>query len=421
LTNSQEPAHDAAHDAAQEAGRVVWLLGVGIALSLLGDTTLYIVLPTHTAAAGIALTHVGLMLSANRLIRILINGPVGLLVERVPRRWVLITALLIGAGATLLYTVGGFWPLLAGRLLWGVAWSGLWIGANAAVLDVVTGANRGRYVGRFQMWMFIGIGAGSVTGGILTDWLGYNATMVISVFSLLLAAVVWWLFLPETRRTHPRQEAHTAQADSPRRAIFSAPMLLAVALMGVTWLIFGGVLASVMPRLLQERVGDVLPVGAVVIQIATLTGLLMAANMLAGLLSSPLAGWLSDYARNRWGLVVGAMVVGIVALAFIAEGDGRTVVIATTLGAVANSILQTQALTLAGDYAGNRQGRALGVLTTSTDMGATAGPLLAYALLPVIGLAGIFTLAALLLLVLLPPVLLMAHREYRRPVVERAI
>ena len=99
------------------------LLGLGMALSLPGDATLYVVLPTHTAEAGIVLADVGLMLSANRLIRLLFNGPYGLLIERIPRRRMLVPSLFLGGFSTLLYTVPGFWPLLIGRLLWGVAWS----------------------------------------------------------------------------------------------------------------------------------------------------------------------------------------------------------------------------------------------------------------------------------------------------------
>ena len=48
-------------------------LGLGTALSLMGDATLYTVLPTHTAEAGIPLSSVGIMLGINRAVRILLN------------------------------------------------------------------------------------------------------------------------------------------------------------------------------------------------------------------------------------------------------------------------------------------------------------------------------------------------------------
>ncbi len=43
----------------------------------MGDATLYIVLPTHTAEAGIPLASVGILLGVNRAVRLLTNGPAG--------------------------------------------------------------------------------------------------------------------------------------------------------------------------------------------------------------------------------------------------------------------------------------------------------------------------------------------------------
>ena len=70
--------------------RVLFPLGLGTALSLMGDSTLYTVLPTHTAEAGIALASVGVMLGVNRAVRVLVNGPVGALCDRWPRRWIFV-------------------------------------------------------------------------------------------------------------------------------------------------------------------------------------------------------------------------------------------------------------------------------------------------------------------------------------------
>lgn len=397
--------------------RMVVILGIGIVLSLLGDATLYVVLPTHTAEAGIAVTQVGLMLSANRLIRIVLNGPGGLLIERLPRRRILIPSMLIGALATLLYTFGGFWLLLVGRLLWGVAWVGLWIGSSTMILDVVNDTNRGRFVGRFQMWMFIGVGVCSVLGGILTDALSYRLAVWVGVLTLLVGAGLWWFFLPETRPVVPHDfvgplgRAPLPQTPS-SKVVWSLPLITAMLILGLNWLVCIGVVSAIMPALLQDRLGEQVILLEVLIPISTLTGTLTAANMVVSLFSSPLVGWISDYTLNRWLLVVGALLVGMVSTAAIANGSGGVVVAATMSVAFTSSVLQTQSYTLVGDYAGaNRQGRALGVLTTVADAGAAAGPLLAYALLPVAGLAGIFVVSALLMTALLPLVVWVARQE----------
>ena len=119
--------------------RVLVPLGIGIALSLLGDSTLYTVLPKPEIAnqAGVTLAMVGILLGVNRIVRLGFNVVAGILFDRFSRRWLMIGSLSIGTLSTVLYaTSTGFGSLLIGRILWGAAWSGLWIGGTTVVLDV---------------------------------------------------------------------------------------------------------------------------------------------------------------------------------------------------------------------------------------------------------------------------------------------
>ena len=393
------------------------IAGLGVAISLLGDLTLYVALPTHLEDAGIALANVGLMLSANRLIRIVINGPCGVIIERIPRRRMAVPALFLGACSSLLYTVPGFWPLLIGRLMWGTAWAGIWLSASAMALDISGDDNRGRFVGRLQMWYFVGIGISSLVGGALTDWLGYGDTFKVCFALALLMAVGWWIMLPETQ-FHRAGGAHLSSEPGgiapSGEAGAALPLLTAILLLGVNWLIFLGVLGSVLPLLLKERIGETAHLAGLVIPLATFTGALYASNQAVSLLVSPLSGWVSDVSQQRWGLVVAAMVLGIGAMALTAIGTGMVIVLATMLGAVATSALQTQVMTLIGDYSrANQRGRMLGLLNTVGDMGSAGGPLLAYALLPVIALEGIFWVATATLVLALPWTLWIARQEPR--------
>ena len=157
--------------------RVVNLIGLGIVLSLFGDGTLYTVLPNPEIAgqAGLTLSMVGLLLGINRLVRLLFNPGAGVLFDRMPRRVLLVSSMGLGALSTATYAAtSGFGPLLIGRILWGAAWAGLWIGANTVVLDVAEAHNRGRLSARLQMWFFVGVGVASLAGGGFTDALGFR-------------------------------------------------------------------------------------------------------------------------------------------------------------------------------------------------------------------------------------------------------
>ncbi len=400
------------------------LLGLGLALSLPGDTALYVALPTHTVEAGIALAHVGLMLSANRLIRLFINAPYGMLIERIPRRWMLVPSLLIGGLSYFLYTVPGFWPLLIGRLLWGIAWAGIWLGGSTAVLDIATSQNRGRYSGFYQVFFFIGVGGSAVFAGVLVDSIGYLDALRVCAWIALGMGLLWLIFLPETRPAALPRSVITenrvvtpalSPAYTPSRWVIST----AIALLGVNWLIFIGVLGATLPLLLEERVGQTAIVLGVLLPLTTLTGVLTAGNQFLSALVSPVSGWLTDRTGNRWALVVLALLVGAASLILLANGRGGTLLLGIILGAVATSILQTQVLTLVGDHAGiNRQGRILGVVNTVGDLGSAVGPLLAYALLPAIGLSGVYWLMAGALALFLLPGAQIAWQEVHTPSVQ---
>lgn len=56
--------------------KIITLLGLGTAVSLLGESTLYTVLPNRDIAAqiGITITMVGILLGTNRAVRLITNG-----------------------------------------------------------------------------------------------------------------------------------------------------------------------------------------------------------------------------------------------------------------------------------------------------------------------------------------------------------
>ena len=120
--------------------------------------------------------------------------------DRYERRHLFVPALFLGAVSTALYAVTlGFWPLLIARLVWGLAWVGIWIGGNTIILDISDEHNRGRWVGIYQVFFFLGASGGSILGGFLTDWLGYHQAMGIGATLTLLGAIIALLLLPETR------------------------------------------------------------------------------------------------------------------------------------------------------------------------------------------------------------------------------
>jgi len=371
--------------------RVLFALGLGTALSLMGDGTLYTVLPTHTAEAGIALSSVGIILGVNRAVRLFLNGPAGLAYDRWPRRWLFVPALFIGSLSTAVYAATrGFWPMLVGRLLWGLAWSGIWVGGATVILDVTTAQDRGRWTGLYQTWFFLGAALSALAGGLLTDWLGYGATMWLGAAVTALGGLVALILLPETRSIRSVLDRPSVEEIRPRLRA-NRGLWVAASLQGINRFVIAGVFAATMGLLVQ----DWLLSTSLTLGVATLTGLLMAGRTLLSVVAAPLAGAASDRLGSRWGMAAWGLAIGVVSMALVAWGEPVAILAGVSLGAVAGGSVQALVTALTGDLVSQAQrGRAIGLLHTAGDLGSAIGPLAAYALMPWIGLGGVYLLCA---------------------------
>ncbi|MBN1992371.1 MAG: MFS transporter [Anaerolineae bacterium] len=380
--------------------RVLIPVGLGTSLSLIGDASLYVVLPTHVTEAGVSLASVGILLSANRFIRLLFNGPAGMAYDRWSRRYLFIAALVIGAVSTALYALTqGFWPLLAGRLLWGLAWSGIWVGGNVIVLDLAGENNRGRWVGLYQISFFLGSSSGTMIGGLLTDWLGYHTAMGVGASLTLLGAMIALIFLPETRHFRRAVSVNWSKVSPPAANIVKpvnrSQLASAFALLGMSRLVVAGFLLSTFGLFLLEQFGDSIYVAGRLFGVATLTGVGLGLTTLMAMAAAPVMGRLSDRLHNRWPVAVGGLAPGVAGFGLLALGLPLTVLLGLPLTAITSGSNQGLATALVGDLSEAKQhGRRLGMLFTTGDLASAIGPPLAYGLIPLFGLSGIYLLSA---------------------------
>ena len=380
---------------------VIGVVGLGTALSLWGDTSLYTVLPTHTADAAITLAAVGVMLSANRWVRLLSNGPAGWLCDRWPRRWLFVPALFLGALSTAIYGfTQGYWPLLIGRLLWGIAWSGIWVTGNAIILDLATSQNRGRLVGLYNVAFFMGAGTGSFIGGWLTDSVGYAAAFRLMATVTLTGAIVAWLLLPETRGMRSREGVRKQageSAASEARGVRQGEMGSALGLMGVNRLVMAGMFIPTFGLFLQRVLGESVTINGRLLGITTLTGIGLSLSTLIGTAFVPLAGIVSDRWGERWRTAAVGLLPGITGFTLLALGPPWMIALALPLNSATSGSNQGMATALVGDLAGRRSGRYLGLLFTMGDLTSAAGPLLVFWLLEQVDIQLIYLVAGLLL------------------------
>ncbi|MBI4789003.1 MAG: MFS transporter [Chloroflexi bacterium] len=385
------------------AARALWPLGLSMALSLMGDATLYTVLPLHPAEAGIALGSVGIILSVNRVIRLATNGPAGWLYDRVAdRRLLFLGSLWIGALSTAIYALASGLPVLFfARLLWGLAWSGIWVGGNAIVLEMAPEAQRGRWVGIYQVWFFFGSTLGLFGGGVLTDAVGYREGLWIGAGISAIGALAAVAALSD--RHGGSHRARVAAQPLARglgwRAVSPAMWAIATAY-GTNRLVAAGVISATLGLVIQANVGSEFQLGAWQIGVASVTGGLLASRTLISLVGAPFAGMWSDAAGRRWELLALSLGLGALGIGLLAAPNVGAVIVATVVGAAAAGSIQSLATALAGDLAREKQhGSNLGILYTAGDLGSAIGPLAAYAIMPLAGLPIVYIACAALMVI----------------------
>jgi MFS family permease len=363
---------------------------------------------------------VGILLSANRFIRLVLNGPAGMAYDRWPRRPLFVSALFIGAFSTAIYGLTqGFWPLLLGRLLWGLAWAGIWVGGNTIVLDIAGTENRGRWIGIYQLFFFIGASGGAILGGVLTDWIGFHQTMIAGAALTLTGAIIAFVFLPETRTS---KQSPVDETTKPKRTLSSNPdetveFYSIIALFSVTRLVMAGILMSTLGIFLLDQIGEQVQVAGRSVGVTTLTGLGLGLSTLIAMFAVPLAGGISDRVGNRWRIVSGGLVPGVVGFGLMALGLPFSILLGIPLIATTSGSNQGLAITLSGDLGnGQLQSRRLGVLFTFGDFASAIGPPLAYALMPVLGIKALYLASAGLFVVILLVSFQQATRSALRPV-----
>lgn len=357
--------------------RLVISAGLTIGLVIMGDSLLYNLLPLEAARLGISLPLVGILLSANRIVRLASNAWMSTIFERFGPRLPFIGAAVLGLATTATYGAGwGFAAFLAARLGWGVAWSALRQGGYQAVWTE-TNHVKGRYMGLLWGMIRMGSAVAVVAGGFLRDRFGYStavwAVACAGAIGILVALSMRW---PTSRRPSRTPNGSIASGwgeafrDRRRRLILAA---------GLVDSLFEGVMVSTASLFLAGIMGGTDMTAAAGLGLGTLGGMLLAVRWTSGLIFGPAFGALSDrLGQPRTAAMLACALLVAVAGAAAARGIPAALCLALIfiLSAGLSIVLGTLANGLA--LRAERPHLFVGIYTTATDAGLALGPLVAY-------------------------------------------
>jgi len=320
-----------------------------LGLIWLGDALIYVVLPLYPAAFGVEVASVAILLSVNRVIRIVGYGWVSPLSRRFGANTLTAAACAAGAISTLAYgLLSGFILLFIARLMWGGAYGVINLTNTAYAYG--DGRRAGTRVGLNRAVSTLGPVLSLALGGWIVTQIGPQGVFVM--YGLVgLLAVPLALSLPRLR-----QAVGNTQATAKGRW-FPSPLNI---MFFVVALGADGVFTATLSTLLA----DLIPVTSALIG----AGLLLAANRLTSVILAFISGPIVDRLKAHRLLAPCAVLVAI-GLAAIAAGyvySGSIVLI------FARVVFAIVAPIVAAEQSTDRIG-AIAAYATWSDCGLAAG------------------------------------------------
>ena len=369
--------------------RLVFVVGLTIGLSILGDSFLYGNLPIEAENLGIALPLVGVLLSANRLVRLISNTWASSLFEKFGPRKPFIASTVLALITTALYGVGwGFTVFLLARMGWGIAWSALRQGGYQAVWTGGPYA-KGRLMGLLWGMIRLGSAFSVLLGGYLRDLWGYRAGVLgvtgVSALAIPVALSIRWP--AEAQRISSSKQSFWEGCQEALKTDRGRRLLLA----GSIHTLFEGVLIATASLFLARRLGNFDFLSGLGIRIGTIAGLLLALRWTSDILFAPGIGWMSDRMGQIRSLILLVCVL-LVSLAGAVSFSGPFLVLFLAFLFVSSAGLNIILSALANGLSVQmeRPHIYLGVYATAIDGGAAMGPLLAYSVGTLAGFAALY-------------------------------
>jgi MFS family permease len=368
------------------------------AVCLLGNEMLFIVLPLYWKFFGLtSLWQVGVLLAANRIIRIPINSLVGWCYRRIGKRSGIMAAVVLAAASTFSYgMVKGFWLLLIARCLWGIAWSFFRIGGYLTILSSSNRETRGQSVGLYNGLWGLGTLFGMLFGGLLAELIGIQT--VTTLFSILAASSIPFIFRfivnTKEQETTPKMKYKKDFTIWKNKRIVSA---FVTGLM--TAFIIYGVFASTLSKLIELQMNHNLIFLGLSIGAGSITGIVQALRSGWDPFLAPYLGRISDQKWGRLPILIMALLVAAFCLSLLPLKLPMALFIGMLiLFQLTTTVLITMSDSIAAELAaGPLQVTVITFYTLFSDIGAALGPLLGFVMIDVFGIQSLYWLTSFII------------------------
>lgn len=365
-------------DTAVTPGRLILSLAPAVMLAGVAGGIAFPILPIVGMRVGLPLAFIGLVLAANRITRVLVSTHVGMLVDRLGGRRILIAGLVLLVIVMMCFDLGvrtthpGVY-FLAGRVVHGVGSSCVFVAAQALAIHGGGAEHGGRVGGAVRAVAQIGVPIGLVAGGFLSDLLGEGRTFEVAAVALVAAAVHAFANVPDLRGPLGLRSSVVAALRG-----FVDLRLAAVGALGFASAFAGSGMVLTMTTLMVHA----RHLSAFGLPERATASVLMGWLCLSEAASMPWFGRAGDRRNAHAPIAVAGLALTVPALMMLAWSD-RVVTVGAGLFVLGLAVgaLGPSLLALVGRIVpAERLGLGVGALQVATDIGGALGPLVGTAL-----------------------------------------
>ncbi|MCD1293454.1 MFS transporter [Methanocella sp. CWC-04] len=322
------------------------------------------VVPSYSLSLGADELIIGIIFGAYSAALLIAGIPFGFLADRIGRRPLLISGMLLLALSTAIFGLASdINILIIARIVQGISAAATWTAGLALLADTFDRSERGQKLGLAMSMNVLGALTGPVIGGLIFDNLGYTPTFLIPSVMAAVAGVLFFAIPHESRKNPSFSPFEILRRPNDKA------LLLVLAAISIAGAATFGIIEPYMPVYFYEKFSAT----------PTVIGLMFGLMAFLSMIAQPLAGKIYD--RRGGGMMIPAgmmLTAAIITASTLMPSILLTGCIFSLLG-VTTAIALMPMLPLISDlYGGNEKDNSYGLIygayNTLFSIGLAAGP-----------------------------------------------
>ncbi len=373
-----------------------FVVPLAVFLGGIGGGIVFPILPILGLQFGLSAAFIGIILSSNRVARIVSNQLVGLFIDTFGGKKPLIIGLFIESIGSLLYVYSLYSTyhgvaMLVGRFVWGVGSAFVFISASTIALNMSVRSTRGKSTAKVRIAISLGVPFGLVLGGVLAGMFSDATAFFFSAFSSFISALLVIFMFQEKKKVSPKVSINIKDAFV---YMFKNRDVLAIGLYNIfTFFSLQGVVMATLVLFIKSKNFHFIYSDA-----RFSSGVIMAFMMLSSGVSGIIAGRIVDRLKLRSVITFPFVFIAVVGFIVLAKAANSYYVIAALIAlGSAIGINNVALLSILGDITQKqKRGISVSVYQLLGDIGGMLGPVFGVQVGMLFGFSKAYTATAII-------------------------